>query len=216
MIIEEAQHQWRSKKPYRHRPAEQDTILWQKDLRTLYLESSWGPAVPYQPLKHPNGAENHGYLPLKGSTEALSTIPELKGYPELEEFIRVINSAETPIESVGCERALRNVENNWPFTAIQGSYVDIVFTEAKLNQNPENHMHLAIHFLEAVENCHQWYGSVEAGIQPFRGLKGVREPWGLMLRITNQGRDAHEARKLWGATLAQLAQAATKIPAFKF
>lgn len=73
-------------------PPPEPIQLWSEKTRTIWLCSHWGPAVPYLPISHQDGRQNHGYLRLKGDPEAVSRIPETVGWPELQEFLRAINA----------------------------------------------------------------------------------------------------------------------------
>ena len=187
-------------------PAER-TQLWSEGGRGVWLDNSWGPAVPYPPVRHDDGTQNYGYIRVKNAPELLSTIPEVLDFPELATFLATINSTESPIESVGCEKSFFRSETKGAPPVYLGSYVDVLFTEAKLNESAENAIHVAGHLLHAVEGCEKWWTNVSMVLQRFRCV-----PWGLELHIAAHGRDEAEARRLWGVTLDRLGKAVQTLP----
>src|SRR6266849_6376394 len=98
MMIPDLLLQWRRNAAFKVPPPEA-IQLWNEKTRTIWISNHWGPAVPYHPILHADGSQNYGYLRLKGDPEAVSRIPEAVGWPELQEFLKVINAAESPIES---------------------------------------------------------------------------------------------------------------------
>jgi hypothetical protein len=187
---------WKSYEKLEH-PLPMPIDLWTGASRRIWVSNKWGPAVPYFSVDHHDGNFNHGYLPLKGNPGAAGLIPETQGWPELRVFLETLNAAESPIESVGCERGYFPGEEGSPAVKL-GSYIDFVFTEAALNDRPENLLVLAWHLAQSVEDCEKWWASVSFTLQRLRGLAGASKPWGLMLNVTNYGHNEEEARKLWG------------------
>jgi hypothetical protein len=203
MLFDELLRQW---EPHRSltSPPPEPIKLWGDDARDVYLDESWGPAVPYPSVRRDNGTTNYGYLRVKGAPEAIARIPEAQDWPELQAFLQAVNAPESPIESVGCEKNYFEVDVPGVPKVKLGSYVDIVFSEPALNDRAENQLFLASHLLEAVEGCGQWWSLVEIGLQRLRYLGGASAPWGLFLRVIAHGRSQEEARKLWGESMRRL------------
>lgn len=203
--------QWETHCGLRTPPAE-PIALWQEAGRSVWI-SGWGPVIPYGSVDHGNGHQNYGYKRLKGDPDAVRAIPEAKDWPELEGFLISVNGDGSPIESVGCEKGFFRVENAGDAVVKLGSYVEVLFTEVALNERPENLLLLASDLLKAVEGCEKWWGEVEIVLEIFKGIPGTtRQPWGLMIRVTNHGRNEKEARKFWGVTLKRLGDAVSKMP----
>ena len=93
-----------------------------------------------------------------------------------------------------------------------GSYVDVIFTDASLNEAPENVLLLACRLLQAIDGCEEWWGDVSMVLQRMQFIAGATLPWGLMLRIDNYGRTEDEARKFWAETARRLAKAVAALP----
>ena len=71
-----------------------------------------------------------------------------------------LNTAASPIESVGCEKSFFPVTCQGDITLSLGAYIDVIFTDPVLNERPENMLLLASHLLPAVEGCEKWWGNV--------------------------------------------------------
>jgi len=168
--------------------------------------------VPYPPVDHGDGRQNYGYVRIKDNPGNLRLIPEAADWPEMTAFLVAVNAAGSPIESVGCEKAFSPAELQRGPTVKLTSYTDVVFTDAALNDAPENALLLSSHLLQAVQGCECWWSEIEIVLERFRGVIGASAPWGLMLRVTGYGRDEDEARKWWGESIGRIAKAVTKLP----
>lgn len=200
-------------KPYQqlNNPPFESIRVWSQGGCGIWVSGDWGPAVPYPPVDHRNGHLNHGYLPLKGNAEAISLIPEVKGWTELQRFLEAVNAGSSPIESVGCEKGFFSGDAEGTPSVKLGSYVDVIFTDRALNDCPQNHFRLASALANAIEGCENWGADVSFVLQRSRALAGARMPWGLILQMKNYGRSEEEARKFWAATLFRLGKAITEL-----
>jgi len=211
-IFEKLVDSWRSLSESNFPPQEPIKLL-EYDQSIVYIEESWGPAVPYPAVDHRDGDKNHGYRHVKGNEKAVASIPEVEGFPEYRDFLMALNSSDSPIESVGCEKGFFPVSNHPDIKSQLGSYTDIVFSDFESNANPENLLYLASGFVKAVEGSGQWWSRIELGLQRLRLLYSVKEPWGLMVRIQGYGRSEEEARSAWGVSLDKLVESVKNIEA---
>jgi hypothetical protein len=209
-VFEELMSQWKSHAGLSGPPT-RPIQLWQSAGCGIWISNEWGPAVPYGPVDHGDGNLNHGYFRLKGNSGSAGQIPEVQGWPELQQFLEALNAPESPVESVGCEKGFSAGEAGCPPVKI-GSYVDVIFTEVALNDRPENFLLLTSKLAQAVSDCENWWASVEFRLQRNRALAGSAAPWGLMLHITNYGLSEEEARKFWRVTLSRLGKAIEGLP----
>jgi len=195
-------------KPYKglEGPAKQAICLWKDGGCGIWISDSWGPAVPYPEVDHGDGNFNHGYRRMKGNLEAAMLIPEAQGWPELQTFLENVNADSSPIETVGCEKGFFPGEQE-TLPIMLGSYVDVIFTDIPLNENPQNFLLLSSRLVPAVEHCERWWANISFALQRNRALAGAEKPWGLMLNIQNYGRNEAEARKFWGESLSRLGSA---------
>lgn len=208
-MFQEALANWQPYKGLSGPPAN-PVQLWAEGGRGIWIANSWGPAVPYPPVVHEDGNRNFGYRRVKGDPEAVKRIPEVQGWPELQDFLLAVNALESPIESVGCEKGFFPSDVEGP-TVKLGSYIDVILSELALNV-PENHLLLASLLLPSIAGCEKWWSNVELSLQPMRFLGGVIAPWGLMVRVTGYGRGEEEARKWWGETMGRLTKAVAELP----
>jgi hypothetical protein len=210
-MVDELLQQWNAYRGLASPPPE-SVRLWGEGGRGVWVANDWGPAVPYPPVDHRNGHQNHGYVRVKDALHLVEGIPEAADFPELSAFLMIINSPDSPIESVGCEKGFfpGDIEGGPPVKL--GSYIDVMFTDAGLNDSGENALALASHLLESVQGCERWWADVSAVMQRFRYVPRTTAPWGLMLRVSAYGRSEAEARKFWGATLERLGKAIQALP----
>lgn len=188
-------------------PPLKDIVLVSRGTRTIYIEGSWGPAIPYPAVRHEDGTQNHGYRPIKGDREAIEMIPEVQGYPDLAEFLVAINASDTQIESVGCEKLLQEEIHEQQTIFMVSCYVDIIFSDLPANEDPHSHLQLAARLAAAVDGCEQWWTRLELALQRFRALPRGIAPWGLMVRVLSGGRSLDEAKQMWSHSLQRLARA---------
>lgn len=204
----------RAFEPYRglkHPPAEH-IRLWCGGGCGIWISKDWGPPIPYPAADHGDGTKNYGYVRIKGNQSAVSGIPEAVGWPELESFLENINSASSPIESVGCEKGFFPTESKDTPAVMLGSYVDVIFTDIVLNDDPENHLLLAHRLTNSILDCEKWWANITFLLQRHKFVPGTNLPWGLMLHMTNYGRSEKEARDLWSQSLSRLTDALVALP----
>jgi len=209
-MFQEALAKWQSYRGLWGPPAS-PVQLWTDGARGIWIADSWGPAVPYPAVDHEDGNRNSGYVRVKGDPETVARIPEAQGWPELQDFLLAVNAAQSPIESVGCEKGFSPSDVEGP-TEKLGSYIDVILTDLARNAAPENLLLLASNLLPSVAGCEKWWSNVEMCLQPMRFLSGTVSPWGLMVRVTGYGRGQDEARKWWGETMGRLTKAVGKLP----
>ncbi|WP_412530395.1 hypothetical protein [Burkholderia lata] len=126
-------------------------VLASRGTRTIYIEESWGPAIPYHAVEHEDGTRNHGYRPVKGDRETIEAIPEVQGYPELGDFLIAINGLDSPVESVGCEKLLQKTIHEQQTIFSVSCYVDVIFSDLAANEDPHHHLRLATRLAAAME-----------------------------------------------------------------
>jgi hypothetical protein len=156
-MFDELMLQWQTHRGLTNPPAE-PIVLWREQNRSVWIANGWGTPVPYGPVDHGDGHQNHGYRRVKGNPEAVRNIAEAQDWPEFQELLIAINGAESPIESVGCEKAFIPVEETGDAVVELGSYIEVIFTDLVLNERPENFLLLASHLLQAVKGCENWWG----------------------------------------------------------
>jgi hypothetical protein len=215
VIFEEVMRNWRSL-PLLTGPPSQPITLWAENTRQICVGNGWGPPVPYPPMVHGDGNKNFGYLRIKGADAASvsARLPEASDWPELIELLTSINATDSAFESVGCEKHFFPVPADTPEggpTVYLGSYVNVIFTDASLNDQPEHALLLASNIMEATDGCERWWSCVEIEFERMKFLAGTRAPWGLLVRVMGYGRNETEARKHWGVTIGLIERALSKL-----
>jgi hypothetical protein len=115
----------------------------------MYLSiKDGGKGIPYGGANEdrPDGSRNHGFKPLKSAPEEISAIPEAQGVTALKNALIVLNAADSPFLTVGCEKAFgKNDSGHW----ISG-YLEIAFNYAELIADAASYFKLFFLF-------NQWY-----------------------------------------------------------
>ncbi len=200
--------------PYKNHQGlpDEDTILYSDAGCVIFFSAAYGPAVPYAAVDHGDGTKNHGYVKLKNCTDAIQNLPEAQGWPEIIHFLTVSNTPDSPLETVGCEKCYFPVEDRDRVKVKLGSYFDFVFADPSFCESPEEYLRLATYFANTIEGCVRWWTQVEAGLHQLSHLRGLANPWGLMLRVVSHGRNDEQAQELWGETFKRLAKAIESLP----
>lgn len=104
------------------------------------------------PYYRPNDPDSHDFIDLKAELHRIAEVPELRAEPELEKVVRLLNDADSPFKSTGCNRwyderpiAEGNVNygsyigfalDAWPFAAQEASLATIERFGRFLEQQP--------------------------------------------------------------------------------
>jgi hypothetical protein len=157
-------------------------------------------------LEFPWAAPDGGplYHDLKRHPEALSLMEEAARFPELREFLVVVNSPTSPFETAKCD-AWGTEEINpeeeifgvpWKF----GSYVDFVFTDPPTRHSFEDHEKL----LKKLTDLLKWVPEIPASAEFllrrcfFHEGETVREGFYVTCYLFGYGSDENMARQQWG------------------
>lgn len=192
-------------------PPAKDVLIWQEGKRAIAIEASWGPPIPYPAVFRSASQSNHGYRPVKGNPVAIDQIPEVDGWPEYANFLKIVNASESPVESVGCAVGLFDADEIAAGAKRAGSYVDLVFSDARRREEIAPHMELAAHLAQALEGCERWWTSIEIALQRLKAMPGSTRPLGLMVRVSSAGRNEDEARRIFGGALEKLGAAFSEV-----
>ena len=158
-MLAELYRAWEGLADTTHPPAEA-ILLHQDESVTVYVDSDWGPPVPYSSASREDGGMNHGYVRLKGNPEAIVLVPEVDGWPEYRQFLERLNTETSPIETVGCEKSFFPCELGEAKVKL-GSYTDIIFTDAHLNDEPRYFLRLADALAQAMHGSREWWSIAE-------------------------------------------------------
>jgi hypothetical protein len=200
-LEEDALSKWAALQPFGFPPVS-DVPLAERGGCRLAVDRKWGPQVGY-----------FRYVPLKGRSAAVANIPEVQGWPELAQSLRLLNDQSTAVETLGCGVIARE-DRIGDATAFVESYIDLFFSQPELQPEPKNSIRLAAHMLQSVEGCERWWAQVLISLQQLRkGNPGANDHWSLEVCIRNHGRSEANARELWAKTLNSISQAAANFVA---
>jgi len=159
------------------------------------------------------------YLDLKRHPESMASIEEAEKFPELGEFLRVMNSPRSIVETAKCDA--------WPTTELNAeedfynashkfaSYVDVVFSEVDLRLSFSLHEQFARKLVELLRRVPETPSAAEVCVRRcyFGEQNGVREGFYCTLNVSGYGNDDASARQSWGVGLKLMGNAIAQLSA---
>ncbi|HEY1804870.1 MAG TPA: hypothetical protein VGG45_10340 [Terracidiphilus sp.] len=134
---------------------------------TVFLSiKEGGKGIPYGGTgeDRPDGSRNHGFKPLKSNPEEIAAIPEAQGIAALTRALVVLNGADSPFLTVGCEKAVnKNDSGHW----VSG-YLEFAFNYGEMIADAAFYFKLFFLF-------NQWYAQQQkaTGVQFHFELQGA-------------------------------------------
>jgi hypothetical protein len=153
------------------------------------------------------------YRDLKQHPELLPQIEEAEKLPELEEFLRAMNSVRSLVETAKCDAwettELGAEEEICDASHKCASYVDVVFAEPKAQQSLPSHEQFARKLVELLRRAPETPSAAEVCVRRcyFTEDGGVREGFYCTLYVTGYGQDSDGARQNWAVALRLMANA---------
>ena len=140
---------------------------------------------------------NHGYFDLKRNPSHIREVPELYGWPELAEMVRIANDHDSLFRTLGCEVVSMDFDDSVLKKRLV-SYVDIAFEILSLNTEKENYHRLYQRFGEFASPL-QLPGNVSIlfEICPTYFAAHQFQGWRLTLWNAGVGRTDGEVRAAW-------------------
>ena len=171
------------------------------------------------PWKDPAG--QFIYRDLKRHPELLAEIDEAEKFPELREFLRAMNSAQSLVETAKCDvwaaTELSAEEGIYDASHKCASYVDIVFSEVDVQpdvqldaqQSLPSHEQFARKLVDLLRRAPETPSAAEVCVRRcyFTEDRGVREGFYFTLYVSGYGKDCAGARQNWGVALRLMANA---------
>ena len=159
------------------------------------------------------------YVDVKRRPELMTSIEEAETFPELGEFLRVMNSARSMVETAKCDA--------WPTTELSAeedvydashkfaSYVDVVFSEIGARLSFSLHEQFARKLVELLRRVPDTPSAAEVRMRRcyFAEDSGVREGFYCTLYLTGYGNDEDSARQNWGVGLKLMGNAVVQLSA---
>lgn len=107
-------------------------------------------AIPYSAeARHENSEQNYGFMNLKSNPAAMLEVVELKSDNALMRLVKVINSPDTGLMTIGCSSGFITEASDCRKTG----YVEISFTTDRMVEDAQNYFPLFYHFSEALREA---------------------------------------------------------------
>jgi len=169
------------------------------------------------------------YVDLKRHPELMARIEEAEKLPELKEFLRVMNSARSMVETAKCDAwattELSPEEEVYDASHKFASYVDVVFSNIDVRQSPLResslreslpaHEQFARRLVELLRRAPETPSAAEVCVRRcyFGEDGGVREGFYCTLYVSGYGSDDGSARQNWGVALKLMGNAIVQLSA---
>ena len=159
------------------------------------------------------------YVDLKRRPELMASIEEAEKFPELGEFLRVMNSAGSMVETAKCDAwattELSAEEDVYDASHKFVSYVDVVFSEIDKRQSFALHEQFARKLVELLRRAPETPSAAEVCVRRcfFAAQDGVREGYYSTLYVSGYGSDEASARQNWEVGLNLMGNAVVQLSA---
>ena len=159
------------------------------------------------------------YVDVKRCPELMASIEEAEKFPELGEFLRVMNSPRSMMETAKCDvwatTKLSAEEDVYDASHKCASYVDAVFSEIDARLSFSAHEQFARKLVELLLRAPDTPSAAEVCVRRcyFAEDSGVREGFYCTLDVNGYGSDDASARQNWGVGLKLMGNAVVQLSA---
>jgi hypothetical protein len=159
------------------------------------------------------------YVDVKRHPESMASIEEAEKFPELGEFLRVMNSPRSMVETAKCDAwattELSAEEDVYNASHKFASYVDVVFSETDVRLSFSLHEQFARKLVELLRRVPDTPSATEVCVRRcyFAEDSGVREGFYCTLYLTGYGNEEDSARQNWGVGLKLMGNAIAQLSA---
>ena len=159
------------------------------------------------------------YFDLKTHPELISQVDEAGRFPELGEFLRLVNSERSQFESAKCDvwttTELSAEEETFAASHKFASYVDMVFSNLEDRESLPAHEVLARRLATLLQSAPEISSSVEVCVRRlfFQEEREPREGFYCTLYVNGYGSDESSARQQWGIGLKLVRNAIAQLSA---
>jgi hypothetical protein len=173
------------------------------------------------PWSDPSG--KLAYIDLKRRPEMVAEIEEALRFPELGEFLLVLNSARSIVETAKCDAwattELSAEDKIYNASSKFASYVDVVFSDntrlSSVDRSLAIHEQFAVKLVALLRRAREAPSAVEVCVRRcyFRENDGVREGFYFTLYVSGYGNDDAHARENWATGLKFMENAIMRLSA---
>jgi len=164
-------------------------------------------------------ASKLAYVDVKRCPELMASIEEAEEFPELGEFLRVMNSARSMVETAKCDAwattELSVGEDVYDASHKFASYVDVVFSEIDVRLSLSAHEQFARKLVELLRRVPDTPSAAEVCVRRcyFADDGDVREGFYCTLYVSGYGNEEASARRNWGVGLKLMGNAVVQLSA---
>ena len=149
------------------------------------------------------------YLDLKRNPDLIQQLTEVRQYPELGEFLRSANSAESPFQTAKCDAwfttEIAPEEEIYGASGKFGSYVDVVSESSDARVSLTAHESVVKNLAGLLKGEPEMLASVEFLVRRcFFHNRGEQDGFYITCYVFGYGNDEDEARRNWGFALRQV------------
>ena len=147
------------------------------------------------------------YFDLKGQPELLTSIEEAKSVPELGEFLRVINSPSSILETAKCDAwstsDLNPEDEIFGLPIKFGSYVDLLFSRVEPRYSFERHEQIAKQLTQLLRRVPDIPATAEVLVRRcfYHEESNIREGLYITFYLFGFGDEIAQARQQWAVGL---------------
>jgi hypothetical protein len=158
------------------------------------------------------------YFDLKRQPELLARVEETKQFSELGEFLRVVNSKSSAVESAKCDAWLEDLspeEEIFGASHKMAGYVDLVFSKEDQRKSFLDHEHFSKRAVELLRQTPETPSAVEFITRRAFYLSELQtlEGYYFTVYVSGYGDDEGRARQNWGIALKLVAHAVLQLSA---
>ncbi|HVZ16059.1 MAG TPA: hypothetical protein VG897_02995 [Terriglobales bacterium] len=158
------------------------------------------------------------YYDLRKYPEQIANLEEVQSFPPMREFLSVVNSISSNLQSAKCDAWFSNkmTEEDEPFGASCkfGCYVDLAFHQQVPQMSLPLHEAFAVRLVDLVKRAPELPASMEIIIRRAHfedDTEEIREGYYFTTYVFGYGEDEAEARQSCGITLRLVGHAALQI-----
>ncbi len=157
------------------------------------------------------------YVDLKRRPELMAEVEEAARFSELREFLRILNSARSIVETAKCDAWATteptDEEEIYDASHKFASYVDVVFSDFDRRLSFAVHEQFAQQLVELLRRTPETPSAAEVDVRRSYFLQddGVREGFYCTLYVNGYGSDEAGARLNWGVALKLMANAIVQL-----
>jgi hypothetical protein len=164
-------------------------------------------------------AGKFAYRDLKRHPELIAEVEEARKFPELGEFLHVVNSATSTLETAKCDvwatTELSTEEEIYDASHKFAGYVDVLFTKKEFRLSFPAHELFARTLVDLLRRAPEIPSTAEVCVRRcYFGEGGVlEEGFYYTLYVSGYGNDTDIARQKWGLGLKLMENAIVQMPA---